>query len=1465
MPKLRKQSDLSSVGPEQPLNATRWIEMKRRAHRFMHYVPLVSLVAALVSGGISPVAADPRHRQSSGGIMFKQEFRRDENSKETGIPTIRPFNEIRDSLGQLLDGPTGLNAVARAARRTGPGGVSTSNPQVRDLFDLLTEFDRAIRVRNPELAIGLVEITGTDPQNDSQRLAVLNTWLGRQWGSAPRASGDARLPDMLINVEALTAIRVRVTMTAADAIARTGANQLVAAAEQQQPIPDQHVTPPPPVAAAPEEQIPVAPLAQAQETEDEDEAGASGTGTQDADQEISAQPALAHATPEEQSSWRQLMTNLNYVVDYYQGQVDGLTRTTQRNQRVIAERNLREAQGARDAFRVAFTGGNVEATRTVAETANAYASQDRLREINDAIRARSVVETPSSGGQQARTHELAAPITEVITGLRALSLSGGPAELATQIDQDLSSSVWLLDGTPRSEMIRELVSASIALGAGTSEQRTQWRTRFGITGDVAQDETSARSRVQASDRIYDAEQRSYLERIRLVADSRADLVAQVNGSTVLPDESLLRSLLGTLPSNQQRLFLAHRQNLLSTLQGHETFASRYMQSYAPTGENPRGRLSFRVVSDLYEQAQYDAAAVRMLIDTTTVLQNTGVQSRIRESPLFGREFWRSYAIAAMTVISPDFNPYSFYSAEERRALEAAARNRGGEATSFTRLANDALIRTNRYVYGDVWNDIYYNLISLMDPLEHPIAGLRDDRIHAQSNYYIYYGQNGNPAAREVERVDRALAELQRAVATAGTVDLDADLGEDGVHILTVAQAWLGEDRIRIFRERATSLLNQIQELNDRISDPATPNEDAATFRTQKTELERQFDQEISTHCDAMYDMALTLSGIREAELWLAESNTDGSALRRTNLTNRERSNAEAFIGLARQAFQWTFSESGEFSAYHSGLARDFAYSAIMLLAPRALESTDVPSGVTLIAYGASASNSDFPPLTNVTLGGNDAQRSEQAALIAEQRHLALLSLLRDNSEFGVSVLDQHTGDANLIGPSRVLDSRIGRFRYPSQDEGSQFDSPLLRYVLLGTTSSIMDSHFGHRGNAGTDIRYYERAVYMSYGGVFNELERIRIRQAYDISERPDFIIAFGTDYGYGRVREQAASLAMDQGNLTPEQRVQRANQIFVGELDYWLRELDERLGQDVNGHPVSAYARVENNPAAERIRSAVQIRAYLGELRRMYVGSLSHDLFDPQLVDPRHAVALAELAMGAASTDVSQLPAPPEERNVQRVSISLGLSSGSTARVELSGVGPNAETYSRASPVSVTIPGRNPMSVEAFLQEYPAISETDLDLRYYWLQYVERNNETYLVDPTSDDPENPNFLGRIVRIAGGYAVAQVQRSGTQWVDVAGNVPGELGEDGQRRMHAILYRLQLPSGRNMNFVPREEDRDLVGRIPQFRDAYTIGPEERRPGHSDHVAVVIDYRMQEIEVTGDSQGNAGPNIVLPSGPD
>ncbi|MFN7991635.1 MAG: hypothetical protein U0R44_05755 [Candidatus Micrarchaeia archaeon] len=861
-------------------------------------------------------------------------------------------------------------------------------------------------------------------------------------------------------------------------------------------------------------------------------------------------------------------------------------------------------------------------------TTFAYGSDGNSGALPAAVRrANETAITVNQGAQ----HPLATEVSDLLT-----SVQGMQGDVARSIAQRIPD-VWLLGDAQLRQMVRLLTQARDSLRGGN--------------------ETDARAKLTEAGQLFDREQTLYQQLIDQHILPIATASRTAIDASALPTRAQLTTAQGRDRGTTYLLRGARgMQNGREDL--HNLMDRRVTEATRLSGQ--RGRLSYRLVSDLYQSVTLDERTVSTLISMWEYARQNGLDT------LTGADrssIWSSYSRAAMAIADPTFQVFNSYSREHQRrlvelhlGLPAGTRLTDAQYQPAARQLSELLMRNMQYRYDDVLFGVYDELSKrpqlATDSYVIALTRVRSVRPIFEAEYFPFLANNPQPTDAESRmsladrtasinrrRFDTARGFLDTAIANArasGMADTD--------DLMRAASGWLTSTATAPTPERMVQI------------------------------------------ADFLYAMALDLSAIREAEIWAANA-----GLRPTGLPAASLTRARTQLDLARRSFIWNFSRTQVDPTYHPNEPRNIANGVIRMLAPPALANTEAPAMYsTLGAYGN--------PARIITVADSENPTRDErirAAAAAEQRYISLLISLRDNATlFSGYSTDRTLDSTGMAGPRRALFFGIGRTA-ALQTVGPDFPSMEFVQARRRPTIAAIDQHqVGGENALDANLRnvMHEDLGVFPYGQLYVELYRdtvlhrdnstpellrglnvapdqypIRTGTPYEAQDRrlKASLQAIARQYGIptdqpflGSLRSRMLEISASYSSRPLTEVQTEVNKVFMAYLDARIAELDSRLSGNVilaDGQPIavrdlerSASAAGVQHPQTYYITRAREALEQARRLRTDLAATPNGDLLSGP-VSPRDATAIAEMGLESLTdgpnghlTNIPRPLRPPE-------------------------------------------------------------------------------------------------------------------------------------------------------------------------------------------------------------------------------
>jgi hypothetical protein len=974
-------------------------------------------------------------------------------------------------------------------------------------------------------------------------------------------------------------------------------------------------------------------------------------------------------------------------------------------------------------------------------TAELPAAEQRVSE--DRQRA---YETANGGA-----HPLAGQITTLATTVQGMS--GATAESIRRRIPDL----YLLDDASLRQMYGYLNDAATALSGGN--------------------ETQAQEKVRLATELFDRQQATYMRQVGIIRQIAQASVTEVHSSTLPTREQLVgferthgqqagayynvpvrEVLAGGRPGRVLRRIPTARSDLEARMQTRVAAAT--------TLEAQAGRLSYAAVRALYSGTTSDTERLHQLISYYNYASTHGLDAATEAST-----FYLAYSKAAVLVVDPTVNAFSILSSEQQTALirsylgvpagrdiPAADRTRAIRELTAPLMQNEQL--TYDYLFFGVFDQAVRRIQPSSDQTITRLANVRSLRLTYELDYLAYQKGitptnirdssgiaisdpdqlAGMAAQYPTYRFNSARSMLETAVQTARDSGMPAT-----DEVIVAAQAYLTATRTAPAADR------------------------------------------LVTTADTLYNMALSLLSIREAELWA------GSASARSPSANAATvRSAQESITRARRAYVWSFSVPETGPAYHYNVARRLADDAVQLLAPNGFMSTE-SSGMFFTRGGYLS-----PAVHDVPVSGAEPTEAEQrrGAAAAERRYLTFLVSLNDTANstlFTPSATDTVLRQAGLYSPMRVLDQRVGRVR-PEQGVAApqlgEFPDLTPEMRRVRPSGSAVDTNFIPQRSAAV-IQFADRAqedVDLNvYGQAYQELRRQvfmlgstatpSLLHGFDVApdsvtvrtdpqfrqqdqRLKDRLIAIAREYGLPtnrplldslRERMMTVSASYSQAMATADDTArtralgeyqQSANRLVLAVLDVRLAQLEARLSGNVTlvGGAVVRIADLARSPdpRSYNVRRAQQMLTEAQAMRTAL--STSSDMF-ARGMQPREAIAIAEMGIASLTDEnIGPIPPPPQPTFTAVVPTDA-ISRDRSTRVNESN---DRETIIRFTASRTMIKPTG--SGEVTLTDYERQNGAQ-NLTFYWFMFqdIQPSSGLLLLNPRYRDSTQPRYSGMLIR------------------------------------------------------------------------------------------------------------------------
>ena len=767
-------------------------------------------------------------------------------------------------------------------------------------------------------------------------------------------------------------------------------------------------------------------------------------------------------------------------------------------------------------------------------------------------------------------------------------------------------------------------------------------------------------------------------------------------------------------------------------------AAKARQQGAAEILTPGRKISFYRLSTLYDATVSDERTLKTLNDMMEYARTNGLSALDSPDRLADRvSFYQAYSRAAMTLVDAKYNPYNSLSKEQRRGIVMMHLGITDESQLTAKEAADAekaiipqLIQSKSYVHDDMIFGFYIEVQKLTpesrDPALASIATLRSLRPVAELDYMKYQsGMVWNSSTGNYETLSTEQLQSQERLATA--------------------------------RDFLVATVAKVKETGTKAEDPMVKSAEAwlKVSDSGKVSAER-----VPVVSDTLYEMAVALSSIREAELWAASPQ-----LRSSTFTPARLEEARGQIALARKIYTWNFSGANEKAelqvdpAFHVNEATAFADRATVMLAPKALAATEAPAMFAILtAYKNPSLEVDVADSEHPT-----QDERGKAAAAAEKRHLAMDVSLRDNASFAVSGIEVQLRDNKQFGAFTALDPRVGRL--------GNLEPKLARKRISG---GAVDAHYVpniNKADPNVAALPHEDLNMYSWGQLLIEANRMALLPKDDgtpqilkgLNTAPkDFkdpaqraqMMGIATRLGIPTNKPFADSMVArvtdaSMGYATRAADAQQAdlNSIALGFLDARIAELEAHLkGSVIIGDKRNeTIAKLERyqDPRAAYVRNA---RAALAEAKKLRARLAADPRGDwmSNAATPRHAIALTEVA--TASLDPNHFSGVPRETIVVKGNVSIPSDAIDTTKQDSYSPVRLKFTLKR---VMVTPETGTPIPFEEFAKANPS------NLTLFWVVYqalgrTDQKGEKiqYVYNPNfkaETSPPEDRYVGVIVR------------------------------------------------------------------------------------------------------------------------
>lgn len=1076
-----------------------------------------------------------------------------------------------------------------------------------------------------------------------------------------------------------------------------------------------------------------------------------------------------------------------------------------------------------------------------------------LRVSEDRARA---YETANGG-----PHPLAGQITTLTTTVS--SMTGASAEAIRRRIPDL----YLLDDASLRQMYGYLNEAATAVQAGNESQ--------------------AQDKVRLATELFDRQQATYMRQVGIIRQIAQASVSEVHASTLPTREQLVgferahtqqagayynvpvrEVLAGGRPGRVLRRIPTARSDLEARMQTRVTAAT--------TLEGQAGRLSYSAVRALYSGTTSDTERLHQLISYYNYASSHGLDSATDAST-----FYLAYSKAAVLVVDPTVNAFSLLTAEQQTALirsylgipagreiPAADRTRAIRELTAPLMQNEQL--TYDYLYFGVFDQAVRRIAPSSDQTIVRLASVRSLRLTYELDYLAY----------------------QKGITPTNIRDSNGVAISDPDQLAAMTAQY---PQYR-FRSARTMLETAVQTVRD--SGMAANDEVilAAQAYLTANRADPAADRLVPT-ADTLYNMALSLLSIREAELWAGSTSARSPSADAATVRSAQES-----IARAKRLYVLSFSVPATGPAYHYNVSRRLADDAVQLLAPNGFMATE-SSGMYFTRGGYLS-----PTMHGVTVAGAEPTETEQrrGAAAAEQRYLTFLTSLNERSNatlFVPSATETVLRSAGLYGPMRVLDQRVGRIR-PEQGVAApqlgEFPDLTPEMRRARPSGSPVDINFIPQSRAAV-IQFADRAnedVDLNvYGQLYQELRRQvfmlgstatpALLHGFDVAPASypvrtdaqfrqqdqrlkDRLLAIAREYGLAtdrplldslRDRMMAVSASYSQAMATTDDAArtrllgeyqQSANRLLLAVLDVRLAQLEARLSGNVmlaDGQPIRITDLTRStDPRAYTVRRAQQMLTEAQAMRSAL--SPGGDMFTRGM-QPREAIAIAEMGIASLTDDVLRpIPRPPQPQFTAAVPTDA-ISRDRSTRVNDRN---DRETIIRftASRTMITPAGGREVSLADYERQNGA-----QNLTYYWFMFqdIQPSTGLLLLNPRYRDSTQLRYTGMLMRGATltdgttGDFVVRVRRVNAPSRDLEWAAVAEA--DGRIRPENVVF--QMGSG------TMEPVRDA--RLERTIDQAAFA-RQHETGAADQATVVEYGPITPVLIVRPSATNVTPPATAPA---
>ncbi len=971
--------------------------------------------------------------------------------------------------------------------------------------------------------------------------------------------------------------------------------------------------------------------------------------------------------------------------------------------------------------------------------------------------------------------------------LQKIPQSDQRRQLADNIINQLPN-VWLLDeetpatsagsiGTgPRWEMYEMLRGAMTTLTkGGASEEKVAKASYDGAAALFRQEQASLMQRVTTTLEIAEAG----IAAIRAGgAPTQAEILAQEqkDGVRTAPNLRLRGTLLQVDKDKVERERYYHTSprglhNGREDLEAAMVNRADQLRKLAASGG-----LSSRQVSDLEAAVAAESYAATSLAALWGYCTSHGIEKKADES----KEAWKHYSIAAATLADATVNPYQYYSDDMKSLLLEQYRNATGDRKSSDDKIIAALMRSPQWKYDDVLYGVYQHAYRLAPaPADAAaqatvtaIGNLRGARIFYDDWNRQYVEKANRNADQRIEDARFVLTDAAGAVKASGAKDSDV--------LLASAAKWLAVE---------------------------VPKENDAKERM----------------ADYIYNMAIDMLAIREAEVWLADANAAGRNVNRTDLGNASR-----IVDEAKREFQWYFSVTQVNDAYYPNLPRNVANEAVKLIAPAALAVTEKHAGYAALA------EAERRKLEEIALGTDakdaalrkarltDRPMALESAQGTEAAHVRMLfSLMRATPDFGIAAIPASDGAA--LAAYSMVSPNLSRRQVPVESGRGRL------------TTERADLHFDY-SNIPHEFNAYP------YGAVWGE---INYRQTGLQGDENAPVLLRKLNLKPLTGLTDTITRRYGNSEATPVFQLNAANEAFIRLLDARIAELDARLNAMVKYEdkmvPVKLFGR-SDDPRAYFVIGAQEALAEAKKLRPVYAANSARNLFNGSMPQtPKQAIMMTEIAIAMLSdANLNFRPGKALEATL-------------TPFVNRTAVRPiNVPAYGNVSHAffnaDVTVAsGEAKQRRGETPAEYAARTGAELNLTYDWMFFAEVRQDYFLVvNPNlyqKGHENEPECVARIMR----NMATKLPDGRTAYPVIAARPPGKAA--GETTLSRTLdYELEVNQDGSYNILLYvTEKRGADGRPIFVPASAEVSDEARQRLFREGGAVIAQPMVGDVQAS------------------